>query len=320
MNDLPKTLLDAVRYFSDLDACHSYMRRIKWPDGKPSCPHCGSDRLGEITTRAKFQCRDCRKQTSYKAGTIFEDSPLGLDKWFVAVWSIANCKNGISSHELARALGVTQKTAWFMLHRIRAAMQVGGLDQFDGPAEADTTYVGGRAENMHAKRRERVIRGRGAVGKAIVHGVLQRSTPEQASQVRANVVGSDDGARLLPEVRRHVRRGAQVYTDDASAYGDLAFTHFHTAIDHSRAYVRGAVHTNCLENFWSLLKRALGGTYVAVAPFHLLRYVHEQSFRFNERRTNDSGRFARAMRGTVGRRLTWRALAGVDDAGFMGLT
>lgn len=318
-DNCPKSLLEAVRYFSDLQICNAYMRKIKWPTGTITCPNCGAKgvRIGEIATRHILRCKDCRKQFSHKVGTIFEDSPLGLDKWFVAVWCIANCKNGISSHELARALDVTQKTAWFMLHRVRKAMEVGGIDKFDGPAEADATYIGGKAANMHKKRREIMIQGRGPVGKAIIHGVLQRG---EYSQVRADVVGSDEAAALVPAVRRHVRQGASIYTDSAPAYNSLAFTHWHKAIDHSKEYVQGEIHTNCLENFWSLLKRALGGTYIAVAPFHLFRYTAEQVFRFNHRKTNDAGRFETAMRQTIGKRLTYRVLSGFEDAGFMGIS
>lgn len=322
MTDTPQTLLEAVRYFSDRETCEAYMRKIRWPSGTIVCPECGAKgkRIGEIATRHMLRCKDCRKQFSHKGGTIFEDSPLGLDKWFVAVWSIANCKNGISSHELARALGVTQKTAWFMLHRIRKAMDVGDLDKFDGPSEADTTYVGGKAANMHKDRRERVIRGRGAVGKTAVHGILDRGGDKRASYVRADVIGSEDAQVLLPAVRRNVRYGAHVFTDAAHAYGDLCFTHLHQSIDHSIAYARGVIHTNGLENFWSLLKRALRGTYVAVAPFHLRSYVAEQAFRFNTRKSGDGGRFEAAMDGVIGKRLTWRILTGKDDAGFMTLT
>lgn len=321
MTDSPCTLIEAVRYFSDLEVCNAYMARIRWADGKPVCPACGAkgDRIGEIATRNMLRCKDCRKQFSHKVGTIFEDSPLGLDKWFVAVWSIANCKNGISSHELARALGVTQKTAWFMLHRIRKAMEVGGFDKMDGPAEADATYVGGKAKNMHKGRREMLIQGRGAVGKTIIHGILQRTNGDNPSQVRADVVVADDADCLLPAVRRNVRYGQQVFTDAARAYGDLCLTHLHRAVDHSVAYAKGQVHTNGLENFWSLLKRSIGGTYVAVAPFHLRRYVTEQTFRFNARKGNDANRFQAAMAGTIGKRLTYRELAGVQDAGFMGI-
>lgn len=316
MSDTPCTLIEAVRYFSDLEVCHAYMARIRWADGKPVCPECGAkgDRIGAIATRHMLRCKDCRKQFSHKVGTIFEDSPLGLDKWFVAVWAIANCKNGISSHELARALGVTQKTAWFMLHRIRKAMEVGGFDKLDGPAEADATYIGGKARNMHKGKRRMAIQGRGPVGKAIVHGVLQRG-----GEVRCEVVKADDSETLLPSVRRNLRYGQQIFTDAAPSYGELALTHIHAAIDHTIEYVRGVVHTNGLENFWSLLKRSLGGAYVAVAPFHLSRYVAEQAFRFNARKGNDAGRFDAAMEGTIGKRLTYRVLTNKGDAGFMGI-
>jgi transposase-like protein len=319
IDDCPKTLLEAARYFADLDVCEAYMRKIRWPDGKIVCPNCGGMKIGEVATRRLLRCKECRKQIRSKVGTIFEDSPLGLDKWFVAVWAIANCKNGISSHELASAIGVTQKSAWFMLHRIRKAMEVGGLDKFDGPAEADTSYVGGRAANMHAKRRAKVVQGRGASGKTAIHGVLQRATGEAISQVRAEIVPSDDADRLVPAVRRNVRFGATVFTDAARAYADLADTQIHRHIDHSIAYAVGEVHTNGLENFWSLLKRSLGGTYVAVAPFHLCRYVAEQVMRFNERAKDDAGRFLHVLAGVLGKRLTYRVLTAQDDAGFMGI-
>lgn len=307
----PKTLLEAARYFADPGVAESYMRSIKWPDGRIACPVCGADNIGEIASRNMLQCKGCRKQFSSRVGTIFESSPLGLDKWFVAVWAIANCKNGISSHELARAIGVTQKSAWFMLHRIRKAMEVGGLEKFDGPVEADATYVGGRAANMHKSRRERVIRGRGAVGKTAVHGVLERSQDEKPSTVRATVMrGGPDETDMALDIRRKVRYGATVFTDEARAYDGLGRSHVHHAVDHSKCYVSGAIHTNGIENFWSLLKRSLGGTYVAVAPFHLNRYVTEQAFRFNLRRTNDAARFAAAMQNVPGKRLTYRALTG----------
>ncbi len=182
--DAPTTLIEAVRYFSDQDRCETTMRKSRWPGGVPVCPECGSKNIGEIKTRRLLRCRDCRRQIYTKRGTIFEDSPLGLDKWLVAVWAIANCENGVSSHELARALGVTQKTAWFMLHRVRTAMEIDGGDKFDGPAEADTTYIGGRAENMHAAKREKMLKGaRGSVGKTAVHGVL--ASPERIIVAKA---------------------------------------------------------------------------------------------------------------------------------------
>lgn len=318
----PKSLLEAVRYFSDLSVCNQYMRRIKWPNGVVVCPKCGAkgERIGEIATRSMLRCKDCRKQFSYKVGTIFEDSPLGLDKWFVAVWSVANSKNGISSHELGRALDVTQKTAWFMEHRIRKAMETNSFEKFDGPAEADTTYIGGKAENMHWKVKEKKITGRGGVNKSLVHGVLQRATDTGHSRIAARVVGNEGGETLMSEIRRRVRYGAKVFTDAATAYSEACFTHIHGAVDHSRRYVKDEVHINGVENFWSLFKRCLKGTFISVAPFHLDRYVSEEMFRFNERGLDDGGRFARVMSQVVGRRLTWRILTAQDDAGFMGLT
>ena len=189
MNDLPQSLLEAVRYFADLKICNAYMRRVKWPDGKIVCPKCASENIGEISSRSMLQCRDCRKQFSMKVGTIFEDSPLGLDKWFVAVWSIANCKNGISSHELGRALNVGQKTAWFMLHRIREAMRTGTFGKLTGTVEVDETFVGGEAKNMHAAVREKKIKGRGAVGKRCVQALLERG-----GEIRAKTVESTECA------------------------------------------------------------------------------------------------------------------------------
>lgn len=314
-NDLPETLIEAITFFSDAANCNELMRRLKWPTGTPHCPHCDSTKLVERSEKSSLRCKDCRKETSYKKGTIFEDSPIPLSKWFVCVWQVVNCKNGISSYELARAIGVSQKTAWFMDHRVREALGVEPRDKLKGPVESDETFVGGEAKNMHAAKREKKIRGRGAVGKAIVNGMMQRG-----GEVRANVVGSVDANTLLPAIRRNVEYGQQVYTDEAAAYSELCLTHLHAAIDHARQYVDGQVHTNGVENFWALLKRALGGTYVAVAPYHLQRYVAEQVYRFNKRLGSDATRFYEAMCRVIGRRLTWRQLTAQDDCGFMDLT
>lgn len=313
MDDTPKSLLAAVRYFSDAKVCFETMLSAKYPDGKVTCPKCGCDKVGVIRSRSLLQCkaRDCRKQFSVKVGTIFEDSPLGLDKWFVAVWCIANAKNGISSCELARALEVTQKTAWFMLHRVRLAMKTGTFRKLSGEVEVDETFIGGKSKNKHAHKR---TAGRGPVGKAIVQGLLERD-----GEVRAQVVGSTDEKTLQTTVRRNVEFCSQVYTDAAPAYNGLALNYWHKAVDHINQYVVGRVHTNGIENFWSLLKRTLGGTYVSVAPFHLGRYVDEQVWRFNTRKTDDGGRFQAALAGTVGKRLTYRVLTAQGDAGFMGI-
>jgi transposase-like protein len=302
--ETPKTLLEAVRYFSDLDVCNEYMKGIKWPNGKIVCPKCGKDRVGEIKTRKMLRCKDCRKQFSYKVGTIFEDSPLGLDKWFVAVWCITNAKNGISSYELGRALGVTQKSAWHMLHRIRLAMHNETPKRLSGTVEADETYVGGHAKNMHASKRKEKIKGRGIVGKAIVQGVLERG-----GRVIAGVVPNTKRKTVQPNVREIVRPGATVYTDNFQSYVGLEDEYLHEAVDHSRGvYVRDNCHTNSMENFWSLLKRGIGGTYISVMPWHLFRYVDEQVFRFNERKGTDQSRFDAAMRKIMGKRLQYSEL------------
>ncbi len=314
--EMPKSLIEAVRYFSDPKVCFNAMLAVKWPDGKVVCPKCGGDKIGVITSRSKLQCKavECRKQFSVKTGTIFEDSPLGLDKWFVAIWSIANAKNGISSHELGRALNVTQKTAWFMLHRVRTAMRCPTFVKLRGEVEVDETFIGGKSRNMHAHKRDAKIKGRGTVGKAIIQGLLERG-----GEVRCQVVGARDDLTLQTNVRRHVKHGSKVYSDALPAYYGLNLNYFHEFVDHITKYVSGRVHTNGLENFWSLFKRTLKGTYVAVAPFHLSKYVDEQTFRFNGRKANDRGRFEAVLESVVGKRLTYRVLTGRDDAGFMGI-
>jgi transposase-like protein len=316
--DIPKTLLQAVRYFANPDTCEEFMREIKWHGNEPNCPQCGSSRIGEIKTRRMLQCKSCRKQFSSTVGTMFEDSPLSLDKWFVAVWAIANCKNGISSHELSRTIGVSQRTAWFMLHRIRVAMDCADGDKFDGTSEMDTTYVGGKAANMHTKRREQLIQGRGAVGKTAVHGILQRGTDSRTSRVNAAVIGDNGAISTMSHIKQTVQHGSTVYTDEARAYDNLIKDYIHQAVDHSVEYVKGAVHTNGIENFWSLFKRSVKGTYVHVMPYHLFRYVSEQVYRFNYRKLTDANRFWLLLNKVVGKRLTYRMLAAVDDAGFMG--
>lgn len=244
-----------------------------------------------------------------KLGTIFEDSPLGLDKWLPAMWMIASNRNGISSWELHRALGVTQKTAWFMLHRIRLAMQDEGHGgKLGGEVEVDETYIGGKARNMHKARKQRVLEGKGGghTHKAGVQGMLQRG-----GKIRTAVIEDSTFATLVPNVWQNVERGSQVYTDEAKAYFGLQADYDHDVVNHLECYVNGNVHTNGLENFWSLLKRGLHGTYVSVEPFHLFRYVDEQAFRYNNRKPMDDGdRFSFLVRKVVGKRLTYATLTG----------
>ena len=295
-----------MRYFSDLDVATEYVAKLRWPDG-PVCPACGvlDPKHYYLKTRRLWKCRACKKQFSVKLGTIFEDSPLGLDKWLPAVWLIANCKNGISSYELARALGIQQKSGWFMLHRISLAMQTGTFEKLEGQVEADETYIGGKARNMHKSKREQKISGRGASGKVAVMGLLERH-----GEVRTKVVPDTKSRTLQVEVRENVEPGSEVHTDALASYRGLDPEYVHNVVDHAETYVRGHVHTNGLENFWSLLKRGIGGTYVSVEPFHLFRYLDEQAFRFNERDGEDADRFRKALGTVGGRRLTYDELTG----------
>jgi len=313
----PKTLQDAIIYFSDADNCLNYMVDSRWPDGV-ICPTCGRPDPTFLKTQKKWQCKSAhaKRQFTVKVGTIFEDSPLGLEKWLPAVWLICNAKNGVSSYELSRALGVTQKTAWFMLHRIREAMKSGSLAKMggNGPIEIDETFVGGLKKNMHQARRIRYEAKGGAKGKTAVFGMLDR----EARQVRAKVIPNVKREVLQNEILNNIEKKSTLHTDSWASYDDLKVQDFiHKTINHYQEYVRGEVHTNGIENFWSLLKRGLKGTYVAVEPFHLDRYVSEQVFRFNNRATKDNpltdaDRFALAIMQTVGRRLTYAEVTGKD--------
>jgi transposase-like protein len=288
------------------------MVSIRWPDGKITCPVCGGENIGVIASRRMFQCKAkaCRKQFSVKVGTIMEDSPIGLDKWLAAIWLIANAKNGVSSWEIHRALGITQKSAWFLLHRVRLAMQQGSFRKLSGDVEVDETFIGGKARNMHKAKREKAIKGRGAVGKTIVIGVLDRGGPECASQIRTKVIPDTKKQTVQAEVRANVEPGSMVSTDALPSYVGLAPDYVHEAVDHAVEYVRGNVHTNGLENYWSLLKRCIKGTYVSVGPYHLFRYLDEETFRFNERKGNDGMRFTKVAGAIGGKRVTYAKLTG----------
>lgn len=305
----PGTLSEAIRYFADRDAALEFVASLRWPNGA-RCPVCDSENVGFLSTRRMWKCRECKKQFSVKVGTIFEDSPLGLDKWLPAMWMVANCKNGISSYEVGRALGVTQKTAWFMLHRIRLAMQTQSFAKMGGQVEVDETFIGGRARFMHANKKDK-IKGRGPVGKVVVMGLLERGGKGK-SRVIAKVVQSRKRKHVRREITNHVETGSHVYTDALASYSHLTQDYAHKVIDHAECYAKGAVHTNGMENFWSLLKRSIKGTYVSVEPFHLFRYLDEQSFRFNERTdaNGDGGRFRKVLAGIVGLRLTYKQLIG----------
>lgn len=307
-NELPKTLQQAVKFFSDDLFCVRFVASRRWADGKAVCPKCGESNNTFMESRKVWQCKnkECKKQFSVKVGTIFEDSPLGLDKWLTAMWLIVNAKNGISSYEIHRAIGITQKSAWHLLHRIRLAMQSGSLEKLSGTVECDETYIGGRAENMHhGKRKELKLKFGPRGHHTAVMGMVQRG-----GSVRAKVVKNAKGLHLIPIVRDNVEEGSNLFTDALKSYRLLSNDYIHEAVNHSVEYVRGNVNTNSIENFWSLLKRTVKGTYVSVAPEHLQRYVEEQTFRFNERKGNDKDRFLKVIGEVAGKQLTYNDLIG----------
>ena len=313
MKDI-NTLQDAIIHFAEYENCRELMVQLRWPDGKVKCPYCGSEKVTYLAKNRVWKCYTGHQKPKFslKTGTILEDSALGLDKWLPALWLVVNCKNGISSCELARDLGVTQKTAWFMAHRLRFALTDGGFALLSGEVEADETFIGGKARNMHVGKRQRRITGTGGKDKTAVMGILERG-----GKVRATVVPSRRKYALQAEVRRHVEAGSALYTDALLSYEGLASEYAHKVVDHAVQYVDGRVHTNGLENFWSLLKRGISGTYVSVEPFHLFRYLDEQTFRYNNRATkdnplNDSDRFVAALAQITGKRLTYSRLTGKE--------
>lgn len=317
--DTPQTLQQAIEFFADADRCHAYMVEMRWPDGVVTCPICNQPNPRYLAKQRRFEClkKHPRRQFSVKVGTIFEDSPIPLKSWLLAVWQISNCKNGISSYELARALGVTQKTAWFMNHRIRLAMQGddgGSLGTDGGEVEVDETYIGGKARNMHPRKKRALGMRKGGsfFGKVAVMGLLERNTTDKPSRVRTKVVQNVRKHHLHAEIAKNVPDGTKVYTDALMSYRNLGLYYEHKMVDHAERYVDGQIHTNGLENYWSLLKRSIGGTYVSVEPFHLFRYLDEQAFRFNQRRTSDAERFQRTLQHVTGRRVTFDQLTGKE--------
>jgi transposase-like protein len=317
----PKTLQQAILYFADADNCIQYMKDHRWPNGV-ICPTCGRKDVTWLDTQKKWQCksRHSKRQFTAKVGTVFEDSPLGLEKWLPAAWMICNAKNGISSYEIHRALGVTQKTAWFMLQRIRLAMKNGSIFKLgggdSGPVEVDETFVGPKPQKMHNDRRRRLQTADYFKNKPVVMGMLDR----ESRQVRARVIPNVKRETLQSAILNQIEKGSTVYTDGAVGYDGLAAQEYiHETVNHVEEYVRGQVHTQGIENFWSLLKRTLSGTYVCVEPFHLDRYVDEQVFRYNNRATkdnplNDADRFSALLCGVSGKRLTYAELTGKVEA------
>ena len=308
--------MEAIRYYSDEQVCIDTVAAMRWLDGKPMCPKCGKVE-GErkhywLATQRRWKCYSCRKQFSVKVDSVFEDSPLGLDKWLVALWMLCNCKNGVSSHEIARELGIAQKNAWHMLHRLRIALQLPNSGKLGGIVEADECFVGGKISNMHQSKRAQLGgKTRGTKGKAVVVGMIERG-----GRVRAQVTVDRSQNTIHPLISANVAKDATLVTDEWGGY--VGSTLDHEVINHAIEYVRGHIHTNSIENFWSLLRRALNGTYVSVEPIHLQAYIEEQVYRFNLRSRKDekitnADRFALALSNIGGQRLTWNKLTGKED-------
>lgn len=303
----PTTLLEATKLFADEENAWLFVVNLRWPDG-PVCPFCQGKAHSFVSTRKTWQCKTCKKQFSVKKGSIFEDSPIKFEKWLLAMWFIVNAKNGISSYELGRSLGVTQKTAWFMNHRIRVAMRTGSFEKLGDDVEADESGIGGLAKNMHKHIRARRITGTGFANKTIVAGVLERG-----GNIRLSIMPDTERATLHDFIHSNVLKGCNLYTDAHKGYSGLAAWYTHRIVDHAVTYVVGNVHTNGLENFWSLFKRSVRGTYASVEPYHLHRYLDEYSFRFNNRKANDGERFLSLAVRTSGKRLTYSSLIGLED-------
>ena len=317
----PETLMEAIKYFADYGNAHRFMVSIRWPDGQVKCPTCGSCRVRYITTRRQWECREShpQKRFSLKTGTILEQSPLPLEKWLAAYWYEVNCKNSISSYEIHRELGVTQKTAWFMLHRIRFALKQKSLEKMGRngtPVEADETFIGGRSENMHKHVRARKINGSGQSGKTVVMGLLERHSGEKHSTVRTEVLPRNTRTKrtCTQSSHRHVEPGAHLMTDEHASYKQLYGEFEHHFINHAEKYAEGIVHTNGLENFWSpSLGCCIKGTHVSIDPQHTAAYLDSEGFRFNNRKTDNVNRFRMMAHNAIGKRLTYKALIGASE-------
>jgi len=311
----PKTLQEAILYFADPKNCREYLVARRWPNGV-ECPRCGGKNVKFSEKFNRWQCGSHHelRQFTLKTGTIFNESPIGLDKWLLTMWQVINCKNGVSSYEIAKAIGVTQKSAWFMLHRLREVMHPASAPKLSGEIECDETFVGGKVSNMHKSRKRKMqMRSQKGDNKTVVLGLLERD-----GRVRAAVAPSRHRHEVHSNIAANVEAGANLYTDEFVSYDNLPTEFAREFINKLEGYVKGRVHVNGMENFWSLLKRTLKGTYVSVDPVHLQAYVDEQVFRFNSRKNendekiNDGERFSMAVTQIVDKRLTWNELTGKE--------
>lgn len=292
----PQNLLEAIRYFSDENRCIGFVASMRWSNGVV-CPTCGRVDVSYLQKQKRWQCKSAhsKRQFSVKTGTVFEDSPLGLDKWLPAAWMVINAKNGVSSYEMARNLHVTQKTAWFMNHRIRKAMELGTIEKLSGTVEADETYVGGKSR-MGEKFKN----------KTAIVGIVEKKT--DGGQVRAFTTKMANATNTVPFLKANVEAGSTIHTDESSIYSRVIRDFEHFVINHSqKEYVRDGVHTNTIEGLWNLFKRSYKGTYTHMSAEHLDRYMQEHVFRYNTCDQTDGSRFMAWFEG-LERRLTYKQL------------
>lgn len=300
-----KNLIEATQYFSDKQRCIDYLTKIRW-NGNATCTHCKHDKIYELKGATKrYKCASCRKQFSATKGSIFENSPVSLQKWFVAIYLMTSHKKGISSLQLSKDISVTQKTAWFMLQRIRFALET---HTFSAPVmtntvECDETYIGGKNKNRHASKKVANAQGRSTKDKTPVFGLVERN-----GRVVAMKVKSTTKEEIHPIISNHIVEGAKVMTDEWTAYKGLDARFNHAIVKHGEGiYVVGDCHTNTIEGFWSLLKRGIVGIYHQVSVKHLDKYVDEFEFRYNNRTLTEYEKFE-SMLSLSGKRLTYGSL------------
>lgn len=297
-----KSLVHLLDHFKEESTCIEYLVQTRWNGGAVCCPHCGNEKV--YTTNRGYKCadKDCYKKFTVTTGTIFENTKISLRFWFAAIYLGTAHKKGISSLQLSRDLNITQKTAWFLLHRVREMLNENAPDLLDGTVEVDETFVGGKNKNRHNDKKK--DKNDNLAGKTPVFGTLQRG-----GDVRTHVVPNVQGDTLKGIIKATVIAESIMVSDEAQAYKGLDVYYDHLSVNHSRGqYVNGLAHTNSIEGFWSLLKRGIVGIYHNVSPKHLHRYCNEFEYRYNTRKVKDGDRFELAIKNVSGKRLTYTNL------------